>query len=173
MKPRILAAAVLATIAFASAGAMAHPDPNADPQRCDRWWRPGHGTGTGNNNYPSHEHQSSSDVVVGDPAGTRIHGQSGHYVVRNQYGYVEVVGGQSYRGPDPQGNSFPGQGGYVQGEVDVAEGAPDVDFFAATFGPDDGQIPPDDPVQWAVFDGYTKGCVNVAGQQVEQQSREP
>ena len=173
MKHRILAAAAVTAIALSAGGAFAHEDHNADPQRCDRWWRSGHGTGQNNGNYPSHEHGSSSDVAAGDPANSTFHGQSGHYVVRNDYGYVEVVGGQSYRGPDPQGNSFPGQGGYVQGEIDPAEGAPDVDFFAAFFGPDDGQIPPGDPVQWALLDAYGKGCVNVAGTQVEQQTREP
>lgn len=173
MKRRILAAAALTAIALSSGGAFAHDDHNADARKCDSWWRRGHGTGNQNQNYPSHEHQSSSDINAGDPAGTSVHGQSGHYVVRNDYGYVEVVGGQSYRGPDPQNHSFPGQGGYVQGEIDVAPGVPDVDFFAGVFGPDDGDIPPGDPVQWAVLDAYAKGCVNVAGQQVEQQSREP
>jgi hypothetical protein len=166
---RVVAAFAVAVIAGASAGAFAHEDPNSETkaQRCDTWAR---------NNHPGgHEHDSTSDVNLGDPLGTEIHQQSGHYVLRSAPGYAEVVGGQSYRGPDPDGNEFPGQGGYVQGEVDPVAGAPDADFNAAYFGPDADHPPAADPTaiqNWA--DGqYGHVCVSVANNKVEQETREP
>jgi hypothetical protein len=181
MVKRLFLACCILSVLGAASLAGAHGDDTADTTKCDTWWRSGHGTGTSQQNYPSHHHTHSSDTALGDPAHTVVHGQSGHYVVRNDLGYVEVVGGQSYRGPDPQGNSFPGQGGYVQGEVDAPNNPAlgsnnhDVDFFAAVFGPDVDQPPAADPAaiqDWAQGT-YAKGCVDVAGQHQEQQSREP
>ena len=155
-------AAVLGTTPFAGAD---HTDPNADPGRCDTWKRDGHTGG--------HGHDSGSDVALGDPAGTVLHAQSGHYVADNDHGYAEVVGGQSYRGPDDDGNDFPGQGGYVQGEIDPAGAPGDVDYRASFFGPNADAPPTDGDVAGWAQESYLEVCVNAAGTQVEQESREP
>lgn len=167
MAKRLILASLIIAVLGAVPFAQAHND-SADPKRCDNWYRDGHEAPAGSRD--DHHHTSTSDVKPGDPANTSVHGQSGHYVVRNNYGYVEVVGGQSYKGPNPQGKSFPGQGGFVQGEVDPGSGAPDADFNAAAFGPDTSH-PAADP-NWATGT-YARGCANAAGNQAEQQSRNP
>lgn len=174
MTKRLVLTACVALALGAAPFALAHDDESKDTQRCDTWSRPTH---TPDEETPdSHHHTSGSDVVPpGEPAGTRGHGHSGHYYVRNDYGYVEVVGGQAYRGPDPDGNDFPGQGGYVQGEVDPGSGAPDGDFNLAFFGPDFDHLPAADPaaIQAWVNGTYGKLCLNAGGQQQEAETRDP
>jgi len=164
MRTRIAAAGMIVFIALASAvGAGAHDDPSPDSQRCDTWARAtGHPGG--------HEHPHGSDI---DAGAAEVHAVSGHYVVRSGPAYVEIVGGQSYRGPDPSGNDFPGQGGFVQAEVDAGNGTPDADLNVAFFGPDADHPPTNGDVAGWAQGSYAKGCVNAAGQQVEQQSRNP
>lgn len=158
MMKRIALAAVAAAIALSGAqGAIAHRDPSPDPgNRCDTWWRNGHGTGS------SHEHTGSADISA--PGVATFHNHGGHYVLRNDYGYVEVVGGQGYRGPSPTGQMNPGQGGFVQGEIDAGSGTPDVDFHTNTFAPDVDHPPAATPTaiqSWA--NGYNYfACVNAA-----------
>lgn len=179
MKTRLMLVACIAVALGSSAATAQHGEPNNDSTRCDTWYRQGHEWPPPPPGKPppkdSHGHESGSDVKVGDPAHTVIHGQSGHYVVRNDYGYVEVVGGQAYRGPDPNGNSFPGQGGYVQGEIDVAPGVPDADYNVAFFGPDFDHLPAADPAAiraWAEGT-YGRVCVNAGGNQQEIETRRP
>lgn len=181
MSKRFLIGACIA-IAFGVVPAQAHKEhAGKETSRCDSWYRSGHFTDANADGKPdepyngSHHHTSGSDINDLRPvANTEIHGQSGHYVVRNDYGYLEVVGGQSYKGPNPQGKFFPGQGGYVQGEIDPGSSAPDADFNAAFFGPKT-EAPPSDPngvVPW-VNGSYVKVCADSAGNRVEQQSRTP
>lgn len=159
MTRKMALAAVAAIMALAVAqGASAHRDPTPDQNRCDTWSRPGHTTGPGT----SHDHTNpSSDQNLG---AAYVHNHGGHYVVRGDTFYVEVVGGQGYHGPSPTGQMNPGQGGYVQGEIDPGSGAPDADFHANAFGPDADRPPAADPgaVQaWA--NGYNYlACLNVA-----------
>ena len=165
LKRTIVATFIATVLASASFAAADHTDPNADSTRCDTWKRDGHTGG--------HNHDAGSDIALGDPAGTVIHAQSGHYVADNDHGYLEVVGGQSYRGPDPDDNDFPGQGGYVQGELDPAGGPGDVDFNAAFFGPNVDAPPTDGDVGGWAQESYLHLCVSAADTKVEQESREP
>lgn len=183
MRKRFLIGTAVAVVLGVIPAANAHQEHAGKEAtaRCDSWYRQGHFADANNDGKPdepyngSHHHKSSSDINdLNAVAHTEIHGQSGHYVVRNDYGYVEVVGGQSYKGPSPQSKFFPGQGGYVQGEIDVANGAPDAEFFAAAFGPKT-ETPPTDPngvVPW-VNGSYAKACVDASGQRAEQQTRTP
>lgn len=181
MKKRFSIIACVAIVLGVAPIASAHKESSGkEVTRCDSWYRPGHDTGTdGKPTNPyngSHEHKSGSDINNLSPvANTTIHGQSGHYVVRNDYGYVEVVGGQSYKGPSPAGKYAPGQGGYVQGEIDAGNGTPDPEFFVAGFGPKT-EAPPSDPngvAPW-VNGTYAKACVyDGSSTRVEQQSRTP
>lgn len=129
MKRRILGAiAVFAIAALPAMGAGAHADHSADAKedRCDTWYREGHETGTGNNKS-SHHHEDEFDngeVVPG--SGVYVHNHTGHYVIRGEGFYVEVIGGGGF---NRNGN----QGGAFQGEVDPGNGAPDVDFHGNTF----------------------------------------
>lgn len=174
MTKRMIGAAFLIVAMAAMGSASAHDDSSSDSSRCDTRTRYGHNN-AGNTDQPgTHEHDSSSDVPLA--GGYEVHQQSGHYVVRGPAGYVEVIGGGSYRG-DPAsapGNfTFPGQGGLVQGEVDPGSGAPDADFNVSFFGPNADAAPTAiaaDPAGWAQA-SYLSGCVNVAGTQVSQQSR--
>lgn len=182
MRKRLIIGFCVAAVLGAVPTAYAHKEhAGKEIGRCDSWYRSGHFTDGNNDGKPdenyngSHHHTSGSDINDLRPvANTEIHGQSGHYVVRNDYGYVEVVGGQSYKGPNPSGKFFPGQGGYVQGEVDPGNGAPDADFGAFFFGPKT-EAPPSSPDQVVPFvnGSYAKACVDTSGQRVEQQSRTP
>ncbi|HEX9695269.1 MAG TPA: hypothetical protein VGB64_03030 [Actinomycetota bacterium] len=160
---KIALAAVAAVLALSVAqGASAHRDPTPDSSnRCDTWWRNGHTTSPGS----SHEHTASADINAGV---VYVHQHGGHYVVRNEYAYVEVVGGQGYRGPSPSGQTYPGQGGIVQGEIDPGMGIPDVDFHGNVFGPDVDHPPAADPAaiqSWA--NGYNYlACVNAANSKI-------
>lgn len=182
-KPTIGYRSILACVAIVLgvapiAGAHNEYNGKEGTSRCDSWYRPGHDTGTDGkpkDQYKgSHEHESTSDINDLRPvANTEIHQQSGHYVVRNNYGYIEVVGGGTYKGPTPQGKYLPGQGGYVQGEIDPASGF-DVEFLAAFFGPKT-EAPPSGPegVVPFVTGSYGKACVDSSGHKVEQQTRTP
>lgn len=160
---RFLLLAAVAVAIASPAVVRAHGDPNADPTSCDTWQRTGH----------AHDHPSSSDIPVPVNGGV-IYSHTGHHGVRTNSGYVEVVGGGAYRGPDPDGNFFPGQGGYIQGEIDTGAGRPDVDFNVAYFGPnvDDPPSNAGEVSPW-VNGQYGKVCVNVAGTQVERETRAP
>ena len=168
---RVLLTLVVIAIALATGPAPAHDDPTVDDARCDTWYRTGHQPDP--RVKDSHEHRSSSDIHVESERNTHFHGQSGHYVVRNDLGYIEIVGGQAYRGPAPSGENFPGQGGFVQGEVDLGPNTPDADFNLAFFGPDFDHLPePEDAVAWATA-SYARACIDAAGHHAEQHSREP
>ncbi|HVL91008.1 MAG TPA: hypothetical protein VM841_12315 [Actinomycetota bacterium] len=163
MIKKLALAAVAASIALSGAqGAFAHRDTTPDTgNRCDTWSRPGHGTGD------SHHHTGSADINGGV---VFVHQHGGHYVVRNDNAYVEVVGGQGYRGPSPTGQMNPGQGGYVQGEADLGiAGVPDADFHANVFSPDADHPPaltPQAVQTWA--NGYNYlACLNVANSRIE------
>jgi hypothetical protein len=117
---------------LASPSAFAHEDYNADGNRysttrCDTYYRDGHYTGSTKANRQSEEHESEFDE--GDVTGTGavyVHNHTGHYVVRGDAFYVEVIGGG--------GNNRDGmQGGYAQGEVDPGEGMPDADFHGGAY----------------------------------------
>lgn len=141
---RLVALAAAAAIAFSGGSAFAHRDKNTETntQRCDQWYRDG--TGPDDTPYDDNGNRQTWDdgpaTSLNDPANTQVVNESGHYVVRNDHGYVEVVGGQDYRRPlgDPNG----ARGGYVQGEIDpvnpqnpnqaLVPGG-DVDFHASTF----------------------------------------
>jgi hypothetical protein len=141
---RLVALFAVAAIALSGGGAFAHKDknPETNAQRCDRWYRDG--TGTDDTPYDdNHNGQTWDDgpaTSANDPANTQIVNEGGHYVVRNDHGYVEVVGGQDYR--RPLGNPEGARGGYVQGEIDpVNPTSPntalvpggDADFHVSTF----------------------------------------
>jgi len=119
---------MLAAIASVSV-AGAHEDPNPDGNnnsatRCDTWYRETHESGSGSNKH-SEDHTNEFDNGEVAP-GVYVHNHTGHYVVRGDGFYIEVVGGGGY---SRDGN----QGGYVQGEVDPVEGAPDADFHFDSF----------------------------------------
>lgn len=165
MQPRVLIATLVVAAATSGTATANHDDSGDGTTRCDRWWRMSH-TETATDK-DSHDHEASSDVEVAP--GVVLHGHSGHYVVRTDAGYVEVVGGNAYRGPDPEGADSEGQGGYVQGEVDAGSGTPDADFHANAFGPDDRQVPPSDPAAWLLA-SHGGACGNVAGRRVAQET---
>lgn len=141
---RLMAMIAVAAIAFSGGSAFAHRDKNTESnaQRCDTWYRDG--TAPDDTPYDDNHNGATWDngpaTSVGDPAQTQVVNEGGHYVVRNDHGYVEVVGGQDYRRPlgDPNG----ARGGYVQGEIDpvnptnpnqaLVPGG-DADFHASTF----------------------------------------
>lgn len=161
MLARIALAVCLAGVLATTAATANHDDSTDGATRCDRWWRISHTESS--TDRDSHDHQASSDIEIAP--GVTFHGHSGHYVVRSNAGYVEVVGGNAYRGPAPDGEVSDGQGGYVQGEVDAGSGTPDADFHADAFGPDDRQVPPSDPAAWLLA-SHGGACVNAAGQRV-------
>ncbi len=72
-------------------------------------------------------------VPVGADSGVYVHSHTGHYVVRHDAFYVEVIGGGGY-------NRGGNQGGVVQGEVDPGSGAPDADFNVGTFAGTNGDM---------------------------------
>lgn len=163
MTRKLALAALAAIMALTVAqGASAHRDPTPDLNRCDTWSRPGHTTAPGT----SHEDRDTSSDVNG--GAVYLHQHGGHYALRGEAFYVEVVGGQGYRGPSPSGQMNPGQGGYVQGEVDPGMGVPDADFHTAVFGPDVDHPPAANPAAvqtWA--NGYNYlACINVANQKL-------
>lgn len=108
----------------AQGGALAHhDDDSSDGSRCDSWYRAGHEAESEPTTKDTHDHAGNQTNV--GPA--QIHNHGGHYVVRSDQGYVEIVGGQGYDNND--GN----QGGYVQGEVDPDGSGPDADFHFSSF----------------------------------------
>lgn len=120
---RFLAAVAVFAIAALPSFAGAHEDYNADGDnnsatRCDTWYRDDHQTGPVQNQHS--EDHSDPEFDQGEVGPLYIHSHTGHYVVRHDAFYVEIVGGGGY---SRDGNN----GGYVQTEVDAAEGAPDVD----------------------------------------------
>lgn len=138
MSRRHLAAlAVLSTLAMPSA--FAHEDHNADGNRysttrCDTYYRDGHYTGSSKGARHSEDHASEFDE--GDVTGTGaayVHNHGGHYIVRGDGFYVEVIGGGGY-------NRDGLQGGFVQGEVDPVDGAPDVDFHGGAYAGTTGTL---------------------------------
>jgi hypothetical protein len=95
-------------------------------QRCDTWYRDGHGTGNGYN------HTSGNDQDAGP---VTLHNHYGHYVLRSDTFAIEAVGGGYYADPAQPNDSLE-QGGYVQGEVDPSLGGPvpaDGDFHVNFF----------------------------------------
>lgn len=126
-----------AVIAAGAVPAGAHTDPNDDgnrysTKRCDTYYRDGHDSGGNKADRQSHEDTDPADP--GDVTGTGavyVHQSTGHYAVRGEGFYLEVVGGGGY---NRDGN----QGGWAQGEVDLVEGGPDADFhgggYAGTSG---------------------------------------
>lgn len=142
------AAVAIGTMAVLTAVALpanAHKDPTKDAKGadCDTWGRKGHEPKKKKPKPSSHHHEGSADT---DLVIAKFHNHGGHYVLRRDEGYVEIVGGQGY---SEGGN----QGGYVQGEVDPG-GAPDVDFHFASFA---GQTAPY---------GAGRACVSVADNKV-------
>lgn len=128
---------VVIVVALAGSFAGAHEDynddgPNDSETRCDTWYRTDHEAGDPGEET-SHEHEDEFDNGEVVP-GVYVHNHTGHYGVRGDGFYVEVVGGGGYS--NGEGN----QGGYVQGEVDLMEGAPDADFHTSTFSGTDGSM---------------------------------
>lgn len=131
---RLLATLAVLAVAALPSFAGAHEDYNGDgnndsDRRCDTWYREGHETGTGQNKHS--EDHTEPEFDQGEVGPLYIHNHTGHYVIRSEAFYIEVVGGDGYA---RDGNN----GGYVQFEVDAAEGAPDVDGHADFFGGTNG-----------------------------------
>lgn len=157
MARRMLAAIAAFAIAALPGFAGAHDDPNPDggnnsPTRCDTWYRTDHESGPANNKH-SEDHTSEFDQ--GQTGPVYIHNHTGHYVVRGEGFYIEVVGGGGYANED--GN----QGGWVQAEFDVAEGVPDVDLHAATYAGTNGPMHEE------------KACISVANTKIGDQGDQP
>lgn len=178
MKLRMVGAvAVVAIVGMMTASAGAHDDPSNDgnnnsPKRCDTWYREAHArdaqgdadkipkddpTGSDNprfdpNTGHSEDHEHGFDQ--GETGPLYVHNHTGHYVVRSDAFYIEVVGGGGY---SRDGNN----GGYVQGEVDPGSGAPDADFHGNFFGGTNGDM-------------HSEGaCVSVADNKVGDQGEQP
>jgi hypothetical protein len=152
---RLPALGLLVVTALAGPSAFAHDDPNGDGNRysttrCDTYYRNTHqqdaegdkpklANGDPNPDYNqatahSEDHVSEFDEGdIGDLGLVYVHEHTGHYVVRTDAGYVEVIGGDGY-------NRDGIQGGFVQGEVDAAEGVPDADFHAGTYAGTTGTV---------------------------------
>jgi hypothetical protein len=126
--------------------------PETNAQRCDTWYRGGHGGGAGT----SHDHSAPNDEV--SAGGITVHAHSGHYVVRGPGAYLEVVGGSYYSTGSPQpGLGAGNQGGYVQGEVDPGAPIPaDADFHFNFFA-----------------DGKHGECVSVANNKAGNEGDDP
>jgi len=132
----------LATVtAIIGPAAFAHEDPNDDGNRysttrCDTYYRDGH---YGSNTTPKgarHSEDHNSEFDKGDVTGTGlvyVHDHTGHYAVRGDGYYVEVIGGGGF---NRDGN----QGGFAQGEVDPVEGGPDVDFHGGAYAGTNGDM---------------------------------
>lgn len=144
---RLFGTGLAVVLTLASGPAFAHDDPNDDGDRysttrCDTYYRDGaqkdaSGKGPNDAGYDrstasSEHHESEFDP--GDVTGTglayviRGDGQDG---VRTPAGYVLAIGGGGF-------NRDGMQGGAGQGEIDVAEGAPDADFHAGAYAGTDG-----------------------------------
>lgn len=127
---RPLSALLAVVCTFGPSVAFAHTDPNGDgnrysPTRCDTYYRDGHygSSSTPKGSRHSEDHSSEFDDEAGP---VTVHNHTGHYVVRSDAFYVEVVGGGGYNRDD-------NQGGFVQGEVDPVAGGPDVDFHSGAY----------------------------------------
>lgn len=135
IRKRILAAAFLAAIVASGAAQAGYVD-TPDSNRCDTWYRSGNaadGTKYDDNNNGTTKDDGPATTISGN---NQIVNESGHYVVRGDWGYVEVVGGADYR--RPLGDTTNGaRGGYVQGEIETGP-ADDMDFHASTFPGTDG-----------------------------------
>jgi hypothetical protein len=143
MKRTTLAILTLVAAALATGPAGAHDDPRDDgfndsPHKCDTYYRPGHapqkkpnGTTIPENQRRSDHHTNEFDQ--GQVGPVYIHNHTGHYVVRHDDFYIEVVGGGGY---NRDGN----QGGWAQGEVDRSEVPFDVDFHANAFAGTEGDM---------------------------------
>lgn len=153
---RMLSMAVVAAIGLSGVAASAHDDPSPDGnrgagasdnnvKRCDTYYRSGHESGSGDNKH-SEDHTApdydygdvgripeNNGVPAGADTGVYVHSHTGHYVVRHDAAYVEVIGGGGY-------NRGGNQGGVVQGEVDPGSGAPDADFNVGTFAGTNGDM---------------------------------
>lgn len=125
---RLLAGLFLVAM-LAGAGAQAGYVDSPDQNRCDTWWRDGNAPD--GSKYDDNGNKTTKDDgdarSVNDPTRIEIVDESGHYVVRNDYGYVEVVGGANYA--RPLGGDA--RGGYVQGEVETP--VDDADFHVSSF----------------------------------------
>lgn len=129
---RMLQVALTIATALSAGSAVAHDDPNGDGNRyseyrCDTYYRDTHESGA--TRATRHSEDDTSEFDAGDPTGTGaayVHNEPGHYVVRGNGYYVEVVGGGGY---NRDGN----QGGWVQGEVDPVSGLPDADFHVGSY----------------------------------------
>lgn len=139
MKLRFAMATLLAVImGLTGAAAGAHQDYNRDGlpsenKRCDTWYRQGHHK-NGPDGRHSDDHTNEFDEGEIQGTGIYVHNHTGHYVVRHEAFYVEVVGGDGLR------NDENNQGGYAQFEVDAADDAPDIDGHASTFAGTNGAM---------------------------------
>lgn len=158
---RLLHFGLTVAIVLSIGSADAREDHNADgnrysEKRCDTYYAPGHETGSNRANKSSEDHESEFDA--GDVGGlglVYVHNHTGHYAVRGDSFYLEVVGGG---GNGREGN----QGGWAQGEVDVLEGAPDVDFHSGAYAGTNGS------------NHSENGCVSVADNKIgESGQQEP
>lgn len=124
---------LLLATALAGPSAFAHEDYNDDgdrysARRCDTYYRDGHHGSSSTPRGARHSEDDTSEFDNGDPTGTGavyVHNETGHYVVRGDGFYVEVIGGSYTR----DGLA----GGFVQGEVDPVEGGPDADFHVGSY----------------------------------------
>ena len=168
MKLRMIGAmAIVAIVGLVGASAGAHGDHSADGnndsgKRCDTWYREGHAKDAANrkdNNAnfdesTGHSEDHENEFDQGETGPVYVHNHTGHYVVRHDAFYVEVVGGGGY---SRDGNN----GGYVQGEVDPGSGAPDADFHGNFFGGTNGDMHSEG------------GCVSVADTKVGDEGEQP
>lgn len=144
---RLITVGSALVLAMMSGSALAHNDPNDDgdrysTRRCDTYYKDGaqvdeNGKKPGQSGYDqstAHSEDHEGEFSPGDPTNTgnlyiiRSDGQDGF---RTPYGYVLAIGGQGY-------NRDGMQGGHGQGEIDVAEGAPDADFSGGVYVGTDG-----------------------------------
>lgn len=136
MNRTTLAILGLVAVSLTTIPAGAHTDPRDDgnndsTRRCDTYYRPDHSPDKKPNgqNIPDNQRRSdhhTSEFDQGQTGPVYIHNHQGHYVVRHDDFYIEVVGGGGY---NRDGN----QGGWVQGEVDRSEVPVDVDFHVNAF----------------------------------------
>lgn len=140
---RLATAAISLAVLAVPFGASAHTDTHGDGtndslKRCDTYYRPGHADTKYPNGSSIPENQRRSDhhtdeFDTGQVGPLYIHSHTGHYGVRHNDFYIEVVGGSGF---NRDGN----QGGWVQGEVDRSEVPADVDFHANAFAGTEGAM---------------------------------
>lgn len=127
--------------------------PAAGAADCATWYREGHDP-----DHNGHSSDHSSPEADRDLGPVYFHNHSGHYVVRGNGFYVEIIGGGYY---DGNGVAYTNQGGAVQAGVTPNQLLP---------------VPVDGDINANVnlfASGKAGACVSALGNKIGEQGRDP